>query len=116
MNEQVMEMIAGAARLESTELDLSGQGLTELPEEIGSLINLQSLYLPDNRLSNLSNLIKDILNSAIASKFRSIWIKDTLIFLGNQILQITPHLITVGKMPPLVRMLLKTSTAHAISE
>jgi hypothetical protein len=37
----------------TTELDLSGQGLTELPEGIGRLTNLENLYLYDNELRSL---------------------------------------------------------------
>lgn len=44
-----------AARLEvATELDLSGMGLTELPETIGSLTQLQTLDLAGNELTELT--------------------------------------------------------------
>ena len=38
---------------DTTELDLSHEGLTELPEWVGQLTQLRSLYLNDNQLTSL---------------------------------------------------------------
>ncbi|MEH1900945.1 MAG: COR domain-containing protein [Nostoc sp.] len=52
-NEELLQIIEQAARDKVTELNLSGQGLTTLPAEIGQLTNLQSLNLYSNQLSSL---------------------------------------------------------------
>jgi Leucine-rich repeat (LRR) protein len=50
-----------AARQEgATELDLSGMGLTELPEAIASLTQLQKLNLSDNELTGLPMVIASL--------------------------------------------------------
>ena len=41
----------------TTELDLSCNKLTRIPDSIGMLSNLQELYLSDNRLTSLSESI-----------------------------------------------------------
>ncbi|MBD0269639.1 MAG: hypothetical protein ICV77_15265, partial [Cyanobacteria bacterium Co-bin8] len=43
--DELLELIDQAAAEEWTELDLSGQGLTELPPEIGKLTQLETLTL-----------------------------------------------------------------------
>src|SRR5438128_12284109 len=51
------EKIEKARRSVATELDLSRMGLTELPESLGQLTQLQSLILSGNRLTTLPELL-----------------------------------------------------------
>ncbi len=51
--EELVKIITEAARAGKTELDLSGRGITELPEEIGQLTSLTTLYLFNNQLREL---------------------------------------------------------------
>jgi Leucine-rich repeat (LRR) protein len=60
--EELLAIIEQAAREELTELDLSGKGITELPGEIGKLVNLRSLRLNDNELSELPESIGKLIN------------------------------------------------------
>ncbi len=46
--DELLEVIAKAAREGATELDLSDEGLTALPPEIGQLIDLTELFLRSN--------------------------------------------------------------------
>jgi hypothetical protein len=46
----------------ATELDLSGLGLTKLPDSIGQLMNLQNLDVNDNRLTMLPDNIGQLTN------------------------------------------------------
>lgn len=52
----VEQKIASALEFGATELDLSGMGLTALPENIGQLTNLEVLYLSNNQLASLPDL------------------------------------------------------------
>ncbi|MDZ7952623.1 COR domain-containing protein [Nostoc sp. DedQUE09] len=61
-NEELLQIIEQAARDKVTELDLSGKGLTTLPEEIGQLTNLRSLDLGWNQLSSLPAEIGQLTN------------------------------------------------------
>jgi internalin A len=56
--QELRQVITQAARESRAELDLSGQGLTELPPEIGELTSPQSLYLHGNRLTALPPRVK----------------------------------------------------------
>ena len=47
------QKIEAARRSRATKLDLSDMGLTELPESLGQLTQLQSLNLTDNQLTAL---------------------------------------------------------------
>ena len=51
--EELLQLIEKAAAEGWEELDLSGEGLTVLPPEIGKLTNLQTLNLSHNKLSSL---------------------------------------------------------------
>ena len=51
--ERLTEFLERAAREERKELDLSGQGICELPYEIGQLSNLEELFLQDNSLTSI---------------------------------------------------------------
>ncbi len=51
--DELLERIQRAKREEEKGLDLSGEGLTELPPEIGQLSQLQVLGLSDNQLTEL---------------------------------------------------------------
>ncbi|MCF4966466.1 leucine-rich repeat domain-containing protein [Nostoc sp. CMAA1605] len=60
--EELLQIIAQAAKDNVTELDLSFKGLTTLPPEIGQLTNLQLLHLQDNQLSSLPPEIVQLVN------------------------------------------------------
>ena len=45
-----------------TELYLGGNELTEIPSEIGNLVNLQSLYLYGNQFTNIPSEIRNLTN------------------------------------------------------
>ena len=61
---ELLEAIEAAARTGAKNLDLSGQDLTALPNEIGRLTNLASLNLSDNRLTALPPEIAQLTNLA----------------------------------------------------
>jgi len=50
---ELLQKIQQAAQEKVTELDLSGEGLTELPPELGQLTQLQRLILSNNQLTQL---------------------------------------------------------------
>jgi internalin A len=66
-SEELLESIEQAAYEGVTELDLSGKGITALPESIGQLVNLQILDLSSNQLSSLPDSIKQLVNLQILS-------------------------------------------------
>ncbi|HIK07103.1 MAG TPA: leucine-rich repeat domain-containing protein [Trichormus sp. M33_DOE_039] len=61
-NEELLQVIAQAAKDNVTDLSFSGQGLETLPPEIGQLTNLRWLNLHSNQLSNLPPEIGQLLN------------------------------------------------------
>ena len=48
---ELIKIIHQAAQTKQTSLDLSGEGLTELPAELWQLLNLTELDLSQNQLS-----------------------------------------------------------------
>lgn len=56
--EQAIQKIAQADKTKSTTLDLSGLGLSELPEQISQLTSLKTLFCQQNRLTDLTPLAK----------------------------------------------------------
>jgi internalin A len=60
--DELRQRFERAAREGRTALDLSGQGLDNLPPEIGRLTQLQSLYLSSNRLGSLPPEIGQLTN------------------------------------------------------
>lgn len=58
--QEAEQRIEAALQEGATELDLSGLGLTELPEEIASLTQLRSLYLSHNQLTELPEAIASL--------------------------------------------------------
>jgi internalin A len=54
---ELIKVIKKAARKGAMTLDLSNRGITELPKEIGQLVNLQELNLSYNKLSTLPEQI-----------------------------------------------------------
>jgi len=61
-SEELLGIIGGAARKRWPVLNLSGQGVTELPAEIGQLANLQTLKLSHNQLTSLPESIGQLTN------------------------------------------------------
>ncbi len=54
---ELLKIIDEAARDGRETLDLSGKGISELPDEIGKLTNLETLWLNDNPLTSLQNAL-----------------------------------------------------------
>ncbi len=59
---ELIEIIEKAAREGVTELDLSGKGITEIPDCIGQLTNLQTLDLGDNQIKKIPKCIGQLTN------------------------------------------------------
>lgn len=66
---RVRRRIAKVTANNLPKLDLSGLGLTALPEEIGNLTNLTTLYLYSNRLEVLPEWIGNLTNLTKLSLF-----------------------------------------------
>ncbi len=64
-DDELLQIIEQAARRDVTRLDLSGEGLTMLPSEIGHLSSLQSLDLRRNQLTTLPPEIDQLINLGI---------------------------------------------------
>lgn len=60
--QELLAAIRQAAREGQVELDLSNKGISELPDEIGQLANLQTLYLMHNQLTTLPESIGQLVN------------------------------------------------------
>ncbi|MFP4575990.1 MAG: leucine-rich repeat domain-containing protein, partial [Coleofasciculus sp.] len=59
---ELLEIIDKAAREGVTELDLSGKGITEIPDCIGQLTNLQKLYFEENQITEIPECIGKLTN------------------------------------------------------
>jgi internalin A len=60
--QRLIEVIRQAAKRGAAILNLAGEGIFELPEEIGQLTNLQALKLQDNQLTSLPDSIAKLIN------------------------------------------------------
>jgi len=60
--DELLRLIDQAAREGWTSLDLSNQGLTELPPEIGKLTNLEVLAIDNNSLTSLPSEFGNLIN------------------------------------------------------
>lgn len=60
--QSLLDLITQAAEEQWRKLDFSGMGLTELPSEIGQLVNLTSFHLTRNRLNSLPESIENLTN------------------------------------------------------
>ncbi|MEH2420803.1 MAG: COR domain-containing protein [Nostoc sp.] len=85
-NEELLEIIEQAVRDKVTKLDLSGEGLTTLPPEIGQLTNLRSLHLENNQLSRLSPEIVQLTNL------------QTLHLENNQLSRLPPEIVQLTNL------------------
>ncbi len=59
---ELIKVIEKAAREGARKLDLTGRGINQLPEQVGSLTSLQELYLSANQLSTLPERIVQLAN------------------------------------------------------
>jgi len=59
---ELIEIIEKAAREGVTRLDLSGKGITEIPECIGQLTNLQTLDFGENQITEIPECIGQLTN------------------------------------------------------
>lgn len=57
---EIIKRIEEARRTRATELDLSGLGITELPDSIGQLSALQVLCLSENQLTGLPESVRNL--------------------------------------------------------
>jgi hypothetical protein len=93
--------IARAAAAGTTELDWSGRGLTELPQEIGTLTKLEKLNLASNELSSLPEALAQCASL------------HTLFFLNNRFTAIPS---VVGRLPSLFMLSFKSNRLETIPE
>jgi Leucine-rich repeat (LRR) protein len=67
--EEARERIEACRLKEQRELQLSGLGLTQLPEEVGQLQSVEEIYLCGNRLTVLPDVIGNL------ASLKSLWIR-----------------------------------------
>ncbi|MEQ9372540.1 MAG: leucine-rich repeat protein [Coleofasciculus chthonoplastes F3-SA18-01] len=70
---ELLDIIDKAAREGATTLDLSGKGITEIPECIGQLTNLQQLDLSENQITEIPECISQL------TKLRGLYLNDNKI-------------------------------------
>ncbi len=99
--QELLRLIEEAAADQRTILDLSGQGLTEIPEAIGQLQNLNILNLSNNQISNVPEAISNLQN-----------LKE--LYLGNN--QITEIPEAIGNLQNLTRLYLGNNRISEIPE
>ena len=68
---ELLKIIEKAAREKSTELNLSGEGITSLPPEIGKLTNLTELYLDNNQLTSIPAELGKLTNLTYLSLYNN---------------------------------------------
>lgn len=93
------QRIEVARQEESTELDLSNLGLSEVPEELGELTHLQELRLDQNRLASFPSVILNLINLS------------RLYIYANQLIGIPPEL---GQLTKLTRLSLPNNQIYKL--
>ena len=97
---ELLQVIEKAAKDEVTRLDLSGKELTELPAEIGQLVNLQRLNLSGNQLTTLPPEIAQLAQKIEANiadiadevkEFLGLFLKDNPLSISPEILKDNQH-------------------------
>jgi|GEM_PF-2775984 len=76
---ELLEIIAQAARENWTAMNLSGKGITTIPEEIKQLTNLQELNLSRNEITEIPETIGQLINLRMLN-LRENKIKKTSIY------------------------------------
>ena len=97
--EKLLKVIEAAARRKAKTLDLSGQGLAELPPEIGQLTNLTVLRLNSNILSSLPPEIGQLTNLT------------RLILFSNKLQSVPPE---IGQLTNLTRLILSYNKLQSV--
>ncbi|ESA36837.1 leucine rich repeat domain protein [Leptolyngbya sp. Heron Island J] len=89
--DELLALLEQAAAEGWTELDLSGQGLTELPEEIGKLTQLERLMLGKGKKDEYGNQAWD--NTAVNGKWK--WGPLTI---GNKLTELPDWLTNLSNL------------------
>ncbi|MFP4122410.1 MAG: leucine-rich repeat domain-containing protein [Coleofasciculus sp.] len=121
---ELLEIIDKAAREGVTELDLSGKGITEIPDCIGQLTNLQKLYFEENQITEIPECIGKLTNlqKLIIGKNKITEIPgcisqlNNLRFLGLWENQITEIPEFIGKLTNLKKLSLSANQITEIPE
>jgi len=88
-HKEIVQVIQQAAREGATNLELSGQALTELPPEVVQLTNLQELWLDGNRLTELPPEIVQLTNL------------QTLRLNDNRLTELSPEIVQLTNLQTL---------------
>lgn len=124
--------IRHAKRGNEKTIDLSNMGLIELPSDLLSLGFLESVNLSNNKLSNLRRIeqlpnLREIIAtnnniSSLHTELHDIYGLETLVLLGNPIVNSNPHLARIEGSEDAVSQALDTyfsggslMTANAIN-
>ncbi|MGV3721345.1 MAG: COR domain-containing protein [Actinomycetota bacterium] len=121
-DEELLEQIETARRKGGTVLNLSGQGLTSLPPELGQLTHLTSLWLINNQLAELppelgqltkltTLLLSNNRLSALPSELGQLTNLHTLWLNNNQLSGLPPEL---GQLTKLTTLLLSSNPLSAV--